>query len=100
MNSRHRAAILGAAWPSPNGIAGCDILRNAAGSRRNRFIVATIRLGSVPTNSIDPQATPSGRSVFSRRTSSGTPSAGASSCIPPESDSTRSAFRMAWMIAG
>ena len=44
----------------------------------------------VPTSRAQPVAIPSGRSVFSRRTSSGTPSAGASSCIPPESLSTRS----------
>ena len=63
----------GGSWP-----------RERAGSKQ-AFDGCDDPSGSVPTSSILPLATPSGRSVFSRRTSSGTPSAGASSCIPPES---------------
>ena len=93
------AAIRGADRPSPKGRQGRAIARSSRRSRRSRSTAATIRSGSVPTSFIDPVASPSGRSVLSRRTSSGTPSAGASSCIPPESLSTRSAARIASIVA-
>ena len=44
---------------------------------------------SVPTSSTVPASTASGRSVFSRITSTGLPRLGASSCTPPESVRTR-----------
>ena len=50
---------------------------------------ATIRSGSVPTSASVPASTPSLRSVVSRVTSTGLPSAGASSWMPPESVITR-----------
>ena len=56
----------------------------ATGSASNRRASATIRSAEVPTSRMFPVAIPSGRSVFARSTSSGTPSAGASSWIPPE----------------
>ena len=61
----------------------------AAAALRRRCFPSMCRQGARTL-----RRTPSGRSVFSRRTSSGTPSAGASSWIPPESLSTRSASRM------
>ena len=42
-----------------------------------------MRSASVPTSRAVPASTPSGRSVVSRITSTGLPSAGASSCTPP-----------------
>ena len=47
------------------------------------FDDARIRFASRPARITLPLAIPSGRSVRSRRMSNGTPSAGASSCIPP-----------------
>ena len=44
-----------------------------------------MRSGSVPTRATAPAATPSGRSVTWRVTSTGTPSVGPSSWTPPES---------------
>ena len=49
----------------------------------------------MPTSLAVPAATPSGRSVVSRITSTGLPSAGASSCTPPLSVSMISASRAA-----
>ena len=50
-----------------------------------------MRSGSVPTRRARPRSTPSGRSVASRSTSTGTPNEGASSWTPPESVSATSA---------
>ncbi|EFR86692.1 conserved hypothetical protein, partial [Listeria marthii FSL S4-120] len=43
----------------------------------------------VPISFNVPASIPSGRSVVSRRTKTGTPMPGASSCTPPESVKTR-----------
>ena len=51
----------------------------------SRAAARTMRRGSVPTSSPPPASSSSGRSVVSRSTSTGLPSAGASSCKPPES---------------
>src|SRR6185503_2443864 len=53
--------------------------------RRTRATAAAIRAGSVPASALVPSSTVSGRSVFSRQVTHGTPSAVVSSCSPPES---------------
>ncbi len=58
-----------------------------------------MRLGSVPTTLLVPSVTVIGRSVFSRRVMQGTPSAVASSWMPPESVSTRRASPMSSSIS-
>ena len=100
LSTEQMAAIRGADWPSPKGRRGVRIRFSAARSRRSRLTVATMRALSVPTSSTDGSTSPSGRSVFSRRTRSGTPRAGASSCMPPESLRSRSAWRIAAIVAG
>ncbi len=83
-------AIRGAERPSPKGRRGAPSPQRTAGSSK------PLHHGDDPLwcrcrpVRMLPLATPSGRSVFSRSTSSGTPSAGASSCMPPESLSNMS----------
>ena len=73
------------------GVAVAEGRARAAPSRRAPRVVEQARgLGddrrrSVPTSGPPPASTPSGRSVTSRSTSTGLPSAGASSWMPPES---------------
>ena len=59
--------------------------RAPPGSSSTASTAATMRAVSVPTSVSVPAPTPSPRSVLSRATSTGTPSAGASSWMPPES---------------
>ena len=63
--------------------------RRPRGSSSRRCASARIVSADVPTSFTTPSATASGRSVSSRRTSTGLPSAGASSCTPPESVTIR-----------
>ncbi len=60
-----------------------------AESLRSPLTVSMIASRSVPTSTAVPASTPSARSVSLRRTTTGTPKAGASSWIPPESVMTR-----------
>ena len=90
----------GAAWPSPNGKAG-----RAIAAQRRRIAAKPVDRGDDPARcrcrpapSL-PLASPSGRSVFSRSTSNGTPSAGASSCMPPELLQDEVGARIAAIIA-
>ncbi len=64
--------------------------RRAAAARK-AVAAATMAAGSRLVSRARPQATPSGRSVVSRITTTGVPSAMASSCTPPLSVSTRAA---------
>src|SRR5664279_537817 len=57
----------------------------SAGSSRSRPASATMRSSSTPTSFTLPASTASGHSVFARSTSTGLPSDGASSWMPPES---------------
>ena len=84
------ATIRSAACPSPYGFGAWLILAYALASVSRRWPSAKIRSGSVPTSSSVPASMPSERSVCSRVTSTGLPSAGASSWMPPESVITRS----------
>ena len=63
----------------------------ASPSVSRAVVSATMRSSSVPIRRTVPAVTASGRSVFSRITSTGLPSDGASSWTPPESVSTTSA---------
>lgn len=77
-------AMRSLACPSPYGLCARAMVSYASGSSRSRLHSATLlsRLG--PTNRAVPARTASGRSVLSRITSTGFPSDGASSWIPPE----------------
>src|SRR3989441_1854310 len=94
-NSRpsNALAIRALARPSPKGLLARAIRPWTSGIVRSSSTASTIPLTCVPTTLATPASTASGRSVVSRTTRTGFPSAGASSCTPPESVTTRCAPR-------
>src|SRR5262245_34693061 len=69
--------------PCPKGLTTLPAPRSSWYASSSR---ARSNSGLSPARRALPHSTASGRSVFLRRTSSGTPSVGASSCTPPESE--------------
>src|SRR5690606_15079368 len=94
------SAIRSPALPSPYGFAARAIRWRAVSSPSSRCASSNMRRRLVPTSRATPASIPSGRSVTSRRTRTGVPKLGASSWIPPESVSTRTARRSAATRSG
>src|SRR5262245_8529246 len=90
------SAMRSPARPSPYGFTAPDIFWRVPSSDNTRAARSMIFSRSVPTSADTPARTPSGRSVTSRITRTGTPKVGASSWMPPESVSASADRRNAY----